>query len=450
MRRPRWLGPYRLLYRIASGGMAEIFRGVRTPAEGPPEPVAIKCILPHFTTDPEFTEMLSDEARITGSIDHPNIARIHEFACVDESYFLVMEFVDGVDLRTLVRRARERDEGLPPVFAIWIVEQALIGLEAAHEREVVHRDFSPSNLLVSFEGLVKLIDFGIAKAAHNRSQTRVGVIKGKVKYMSPEQTLGKRLDRRSDVFAAGVVLYESLTGSSPFHAPDDPALMEAIREVDPDPPSHHGRGLPAQLDEILARALAKDVKARYPTALEFAMALRSLRQSIAPTFEASELGAFLARIFARERKDAEEQLSEFDLDAREDELTPTGQRREYTRLVALLGPDGSEADAIDLDGPTEGQFKGAVERWLAERRGPATTDEGPDAWSADLRPHWVDEPNRTQEMEPLRPETGEAGETGTSLNVDAKDTLGDARDSGTRTGHGIGDGDTLPREPLGD
>lgn len=432
--------------------MAEIYRGARTLSDGTLCPVALKCILPLYTSDPEFIEMLKDEARTCGLLNHPNIARIYELGNVEDQCFLAMEFVDGVDLRSIVRRGRERDTELLAPWAIHIVERALRGLHAAHERGVVHRDFSPSNILVGYEGEVKLIDFGIAKAAHNRSQTRSGVIKGKVKYMSPEQTMGKRLDPRSDVFAAGVVLYEALTGNAPFHAPDDVALMEAIRLQDPDPPSQHNPRLPEALDAVLQRALAKDVNARFPSAAAFADALVPLLREMAPGFEPSELGAFLCRMFARERREAEEQLSEFDLDLSPDDLTPTGQRHGYTRLVAI----GQFADAP----VPEENLHDAVEEWLAARRagrgadpageagldagaaGPDTAgehaDRTGDVWSPASRPGWVDETGRTLELEALGGpgrdgETGETGATGETGETERPDTGVFERENETTT-----------------
>jgi len=402
MRRPRWLGPYRVLTRLASGGMAEIFRGVRTTVDGAQVPVAVKCILPVHTADPEFVDMLSDEARITASLDHPNVARVYEFGQADETYFLAMELVDGVDLRSVVRRCRERDEALPWVHAVYVVEQALSGLHAAHELDIVHRDFTPSNILVSVAGEVKLIDFGIAKAEHNRSQTRSGVIKGKVKYMSPEQTEGKRLERRSDVFSAGVVLYECLVGRPPFLAPEDPLLMEAIREAHPDPVSASHPELPAALDTILTCALDKDPAARFQTAEAFATALRAVRLVAAPTFEPQALGALVARAFDAERREREALLSEFDLNVGIDELTPTGERREYTRLVSAgVFPD-AEQDDVDA-------LRDALDAWLASRRGETGTHETSLSGGADSTGSSTsgdDAAGRTLEMDALSEETG--------------------------------------------
>ena len=402
MRRPRWLGPYRVLTRLATGGMAEIFRGVRTTADGAQVPVAVKCILPVHTADPEFVDMLSDEARITASLDHPNVARVYEFGEADETYFLAMELVDGVDLRSVVRRCRERGEALPWVHALYVIEQALSGLHAAHELDIVHRDFTPSNILVSVTGDVKLIDFGIAKAEHNRSQTRSGVIKGKVKYMSPEQTEGKRLGRRSDVFSAGVVLYECLVGRPPFLAPEDPLLMEAIREAHPDPVSASHPELPSALDAILARALNKDPAARFQTAEAFAAELRGVRLVAASGFEPSELGALVARAFDAERREREALLSEFDLQVGIDDLTPTGERREYTRLVSAgVFPD---ADKDDVDALRE-----ALDAWLATRRAETGTHETSLSGGADSTGSSTsgDDPaGQTLEMDALSDDTG--------------------------------------------
>lgn len=391
MRRPQWFGPYRLLYRISSGGMAEIYRALVTTPDGEARDVAIKRILPCHTSDPEFIDMLIDEAKIAGLLDHPNIARIYEFGAVDDSYFLAMEFVDGVDLRSVMRRCRERDLELPVEYAVHCVEQALRGLHCAHEQtddegrpmEIIHRDFSPSNILVGYDGHVRLIDFGIAKARRNRSKTRAGVIKGKVRYMSPEQTHGKRLDRRSDVFAAGVVLYEAVTGNPPFHAPDDVRLMDAIREQQPDAPSRQNPRLDADFDAVIARALAKAPDDRFPTAAAFADALADYRRRRFPRFEARHLGAFLGRIFARERMENEARYGEYDLQARPDDLTPTGQRAQYTRLVDLGRLTTGEAPGSG----TLDALADEVDAWLAERRARAADGTAPGVDAGDTAPH---------------------------------------------------------------
>lgn len=387
--------------------MAEIYRAVVTGADGVEHQVAIKRLLPAYTADDQFVLMLVDEARITSLIEHPNIARIYEFGVVEDEYFLAMEFIDGADLRSTVLRCRERDTALPPDIAAYVVEQALRGLHHAHEQrdeagaslEIIHRDFSPSNILVTYTGDVKLIDFGIAKARMSRAITRHGVIKGKVKYMSPEQTLGKRLDRRSDVFAAGAVLYSAVTSHSPFHAPDDASLMVAVREQHPDPPSQAAGGVDAAFDALLDRAIQKRPADRYADAREFADALLAWRDRNYPDFDRARVAHFQSRVFAHERLESSELYREFDLTTMTAEDDTDG--RQYTRLVDV-GHFTGTSEVVDPHAE--------VDAWLESRRRrtdggaprpqPAGADEA--FWSPDSRPRWVDDTQRTLEMEAVR------------------------------------------------
>ncbi|MEZ4468040.1 MAG: serine/threonine-protein kinase [bacterium] len=269
---------------------------------------------------------------------------------------------------------------------------------------VVHRDFSPSNLLVSFDGQVKLIDFGIAKARLNRAHTRGGIIKGKVKYMSPEQTLGRRLDARSDVFAAGVVLYYAVTGALPFFAPSDAELMVAIREQDPDPPSRQHPLLDPAFDALLLRALRKEPEARYPSAADFADALRAWLAGRDPDCGAERLGRLVARIFARERMEAELQAGDCAFDD-DPEPTPSQAARHYTRLVDPGHFTGSRVDP-----------RADVEAWLATRRHEDDADDSDDFWTADAA---------TQEL-PRR-------EDATNPQAGASRTQGGSREDETTT-----------------
>jgi len=375
--------------------MAEIYRAVGVTADGAEQPVAIKRLLPAFTADDQFVVMLVDEARITAMLEHPNIARVYEFGVVDDEYFLAMEFIDGVDLRSAVLRSRERDTALPPDIAAYTVELALRGLHHAHEQrgedgaplDIIHRDFSPSNILLSYGGEVKLIDFGIAKAKMSRAITRHGVIKGKLKYMSPEQTHGKRLDRRSDVFAAGAVLYSAVTSHPPFHAPDDASLMLAVREQQPDPASHSADGLDADFDAIVERALKKRPEERFPDARVFADALAAWRERRYPDFTVGRAARFLRRIFCREIRESEELFGEYDL-THIDRDADTDDRH-YTRLVDVGHFTGSREVVDPL---------AEVDAWLEGRRcrpdegASAEGAEAEDFWSPDSLPGWIHEP----------------------------------------------------------
>lgn len=378
--------------------MAEIYRAVITTPDGAPHDVAIKRLLPRYNEDEQFITMLADEARITAQLQHPNIARVYEFGVVDGQHVLSMEFIDGVDLRALLRRCRERDQPITPTLAVRIIEQALRGLHFAHARlgadgkplNIVHRDFSPSNILVGYDGSVKLIDFGIAKARHNRTHTRGGVIKGKVKYMSPEQTMGKRLDARSDVFAAGVVLYYALCGQQPFFAPTDAELMVAIREQEPDPPSRQVSLLDPAIDAILMRAIRKEPEARFATAADFADALDAWIVSREADVDAARLGRLVSRVFARERSEAASHDAEL-LVGEDPEPTGSIARRQYTRLVDV-GHFTLGAPAVDPHAE--------VEAWLAERRD--DDDDDDDFWASDAPPGLADEASETREMPVIR------------------------------------------------
>ncbi|MGC6415903.1 MAG: serine/threonine protein kinase [Bradymonadia bacterium] len=342
MRRIQQLGPYALLYRIASGGMAEIYRARVWTMDGDVD-VAIKRLLPIYNTDDEFIVMLTDEARITRLFEHPNIARVFEFGLYDEQYFLVMEFVDGQDLRAVLARSRRLGDALDVSIAIHVVIEALQGLHAAHRQvdeggrllDVVHRDFTPSNILVGYDGRVKLIDFGIAKDRLSRSRTQAGFVKGKVKYMSPEQTRSDVLDSRSDVFAAGVVLYRCVTGEMPFHEKGEDALINAVREKQPTPPSAFTTDIDEDFDTIIYRALAKDPDDRFESAGDFARALLGWTEARGLSREADDVSELMNVLFSQERQDTErlQQSVVFDADP-----TPTSERQTYTRLVGIDDP----------------------------------------------------------------------------------------------------------------
>jgi len=282
--------------------------------------VALKVVLPHCNSDQDFLEMMRDEARITSALRHPNIARTFEWGEVGSQHYLAMEYVDGVDLRTILSHCRQRSDHPPVEHILRIAIDACLGLYAAHVALdssgrplcVVHRDVSPSNVLVSFLGDVKVCDFGIAKANFSRSRTRAGVVKGKVRYMSPEQTLGKRLDARSDVFAMGVVVYESLTLGAAFAGTSEREMMERIRSADLPPPSTIGPGIPVEVDRVLLRALAKRPEARYQTARALADSLQEVLDDRWPTFERGHLAAFVQGLFADRMERSRNTLSEYE------------------------------------------------------------------------------------------------------------------------------------------
>lgn len=263
------LGGYRLISRIAAGGMAEVFlarKGDRS--------VALKRILPHLDAQPEVVARFLDEARLAFRLSHPHIVRVHDFGRDADTYYLAMEHIAGEDLTTLIRRAYQLRTQVAFPDAAAIVIDACEALHHAHEQGVIHRDVTPSNLLISYDGVVKLADFGIAKGL--AAARRAGAVEGKAPYMSPEQAHGRPMDRRSDVYSLGVCARELVTGKTL--------------------PSR-GRDAPAELESVLRRALLQDPDERWPTARAFGKALRAWLAPADERSSRSRLRAYMTRLF---------------------------------------------------------------------------------------------------------------------------------------------------------
>jgi serine/threonine protein kinase len=305
---PQRFGKYQIVERIAAGGMAEIFKARLDGIGGFHRTFAIKRILPHLTTNPEFVDMLVDEAKIAGLLSHANIVQILDLGTIDQQYYIAMEYVNGRDLGQLLARCVDKGITLPVPHAVYVLLEMLKGLEYAHNRQVmrggrpvplhiVHRDISPANVLVSFQGEVKLTDFGIAKASVKALETMSGVVKGRFDYMSPEQAQGRDVDQRSDIYSAGVVLYEVLTGRHPFRRPSELATIEAIRKGTYEPPSYVNPDVPYALDLVVEQALQIDPAERFATAGAFKDGLDRFFHESGFIFSASTLAAFLKGLF---------------------------------------------------------------------------------------------------------------------------------------------------------
>ncbi|HEX7840831.1 MAG TPA: serine/threonine-protein kinase [Kofleriaceae bacterium] len=266
------LGRYTLLRSLGAGGMAELFLARADGIEGFAKLVALKRILPHKVTNERFVRMLLNEARLVAGLDHPNIAQVHDIGREQGEYFFAMEYVHGQDLAHVLHRAPHHKLHLEN--ALHIAIGVCAGLHCAHiardatgrPLDIVHRDVSPSNVLVSYQGTVKLVDFGVAKAATLVSETREGVIKGKYGYMSPEQCLGDPLDRKSDVFAVGILLWEMTVGRRLYAFKGELASLQRIVYVDAPRPSKYDPQYPVELEHIVMRALARDPRQRYQSA----------------------------------------------------------------------------------------------------------------------------------------------------------------------------------------
>jgi serine/threonine protein kinase len=271
---PQAFGKYFLVDKIATGGMAEIFKAKTFSHGGFENLVVIKRILGHLSDNDDFVEMFVDEAKVSVALQHANIVRVYDFGKVLDNYFIAMECVDGKDIRALLRRLSKQRQYLPSDFALFIVHEILRGLAYAHGKTdmrghpfgIVHRDMSPSNVIVSYEGDVKIADFGIAKAEQNSYTTADGVLKGKFEYMSPEQARGAEIDGRSDLFAVGILFYEMLTGRRLFKGESDLETLERIKRADVKPPSQVTPRVPAEVERIVMKLLAADPDDRYPSA----------------------------------------------------------------------------------------------------------------------------------------------------------------------------------------
>lgn len=305
---PTRFGKYQLLERIATGGMAEIYKAKLDGIGGFSRTFAIKRILPHLGKTQDFVDMMVDEAKVAGLLSHANIVQILDLGSVDSQFYIAMEFVNGRDLGQVLGRCAEKGITLPVPHAVYVLIEMLKGLEYAHNRQVmrggkqvplniVHRDVAPGNVLVSFSGEVKLTDFGIAKASVRALETRSGVIKGRFDYMSPEQAAGAPLDQRSDVFSAGVLFYEVLTGRHPFRRDGELATIDAVRRGEFVPPSEVNPDVPYALDIVVEQALRADPNERLQTATQFKEGLDRFFHDAGFIFSASTLAAFVRGLF---------------------------------------------------------------------------------------------------------------------------------------------------------
>lgn len=291
------VGRYALYGKIASGGMATVYFGRMVGAAGFMRTVAIKRLHPHLAEEPDFVSMMIDEARLVARVQHPNVAQIIDVVNEGGELIIVMDYVAGEALSRLLRAESQRHHQVPPAIASAVMSGVLHGLHAAHTAKsehgeplgIVHRDVSPHNIMVGVDGLARVIDFGVAKAAGRIQTTRGGVVKGKLPYMAPEHVGGQEVSRQADVYAAGVVLWELLTGRRLFRADDDIKLFSAVLAGASDPPSRWAPSIPRALDDVVMRALARGPASRFGTAREMADALG---HAVAPAL-AGDVGAWV-------------------------------------------------------------------------------------------------------------------------------------------------------------
>jgi serine/threonine protein kinase len=275
---------YELLGELATGGMATVYLGRMRRPMGFNRLVAIKCMHPQYAKDPSFASMFVDEARLTARLRHPNIVPTLDIVSDDGQLLIVMEYVEGESLAGLLTLVRDAGDRIPVAVACAIIHDLLLGLHEAHESTdddgsalaIIHRDVSPQNVMVGLDGLARVLDFGVAKARRRVHHSNAGEIKGKIPYMPPEQLFGEGVDRRVDIYAAGVLLWESLVGQRLFEGSNEEALVRRIDAGDVPAPSTKVAGISPELDAIVMRAICKDADGRFPTALAMAEAISGL------------------------------------------------------------------------------------------------------------------------------------------------------------------------------
>jgi len=356
---PLKFGKYLLLERINVGGMAEVFKAKTFGVQGFERLLAIKRILPNMAEDDEFIKMFVDEARIVVQLSHSNVVQVYELGKYEEQYYIAMEFVLGKDLRQIFDRFRKVEKVFPVPAAAFVASKICDGLDYAHRKsdlggallKLVHRDVSPQNILVSYEGAVKITDFGIAKAEDRSSKTQAGVLKGKFGYMSPEQIRGAEIDHRSDIFALGILLYEMVTGERLFIGDSDFATLEKVRAAEVPSPTQYNPDIPEELERIMLKALARDREDRYQWASELHDDLQTFLIVDNRIYNGKSLAAMLQEEYREDIEQEKIKSKEYiGLSAREMKMEPDNfADKSVPGKPLAVEPPKILADTIDND-----------------------------------------------------------------------------------------------------
>jgi tetratricopeptide (TPR) repeat protein len=315
---PTRFGKYLLLEKLAVGGMAQLYRAKITGIQGFEKLIAIKTILSHLTEEKELLSSFIDEAKLAALLHHQNIVQIYDFGTMENSYFIAMEYLFGKDLRYIFSKSQEKNLPLSNEHALYIMTRICSGLDYAHSLKdfqgkplnIIHRDISPQNIIVTYEGEIKIVDFGIAKAASQSTITQFGMIKGKIAYMSPEQASGQPIDYRSDIFSTGIILYEMVTGKRMFTGPDTLQILAKVSRAEFEPPEVARSGLPTKVYKILNRALMKEPEDRYQSCGEMLADLEEcmFQLSLRPT--ARGISQYMKELFKEEIAAEDEMMRE--------------------------------------------------------------------------------------------------------------------------------------------
>jgi serine/threonine protein kinase len=297
------MGPYLLEKKVAHGGMAELFVAGYERQDGFRKTVAVKRVLPHLAANSDFVNMFIREARLAALLQHPNVVQVIDFGKIQNVYFIAMEYVRGKNLGEVMSYLKE---GMTVDQAVFIASQVAMGLEYSHSKKddksgealnIVHRDISPQNILISFQGEVKISDFGISKTSSEPSLTHSGVIKGKLAYLSPEQALGQTVDHQADLYALGIVFYEILSGKRLYKFTSDIEAIRSIPEREIPPIKECRQDIPDELNRIVMKCLEKDKRFRYQNAGELLQDLAALRQGLSARYDRVSLSDFMRKHF---------------------------------------------------------------------------------------------------------------------------------------------------------
>jgi len=310
MTKPRPFGHYFILEKIAQGGMAEIFKGLTYDFMGLKKFIVIKRILPHIAANKEFIDMLVSEAKIAVNLSHGNIAQVFDLGKVGNDYFIVMEYVDGKNLSQIQRKSLENRKRIPVEYCVYFISALCDALDYMHRKKdelgndlkIVHRDISPQNIIVSYSGNVKVVDFGVAKAAFKLSEGEKGILKGKFAYMSPQQAEGEEIDSRSDIFSAGIVLWEMLLGQRLFKKKSNSETVTAVKEMAVLLPSQFRNDIHDELDLIVMKALNRELQERYQSAHDMGLDLTKYLLKYYPEFKPNNISEYLSALFDRDEE----------------------------------------------------------------------------------------------------------------------------------------------------
>ena len=382
------IGKYELLHSLAVGGMAEVFLARQTGMQGFEKVVVIKRILPHLANQARFVQMFLDEARLAARFNHPNIVQIYDLGQDADAYFIAMEYIHGEDIRSVVKRCAREHQRIPIEHVVKIISGILDGLHYAHNqtdlegrpRTIVHRDVSPHNIIVSFEGGVKLVDFGIAKARSEITTTLPGRVKGKHAYMSPEQCQGQEIDGRSDIFSAGIVLYELLTWTRLFKRPNDLDTLRAVMACEVRPPRQVRPEIDPELEAIVMKALARKAGERYQTAREMQLALEDFLLAKGLKSNSALLSQYLSDLFADKLEARNKALQQVKAKSLEGAVLQQ-QQQQGPDLVAFLdmffepgsgsSPEGKRQTTTGPEFTPSGDYTPAAEVAAPPHREPA-------------------------------------------------------------------------------